>query len=184
LPFVYSFSLSFLNELSVLAPNLQNSFWAGVISFLLVYLFIWEPAPVYVRGQKILEVIFSFFKPLVKVAPFLLPVYLIILTLLYGCFALAGSAQRVADVFLFLFGLSIGLHLVFSAKSLRTRQEDFLKASYIFGFAFVYILNVVLLSLVLSFMFEHFSFVNFCNSSYQNTADIFSVVFKQLFSAM
>ncbi|MBM3254920.1 MAG: hypothetical protein FJZ08_01280, partial [Candidatus Omnitrophica bacterium] len=79
LPFVYSATRAFLNEGLALDKALATYFFSGVISFLIIYLFVYEPAIIYVRGQKILEAIFRFFTPLVKVAPYLLPIYTILL---------------------------------------------------------------------------------------------------------
>jgi hypothetical protein len=181
LPFVYSSTVSFLNEFTVLEKSLQNYFWAGIISLLILYLFIWEPVIIYAKGQKLLELIFSFFRPLVRVAPYLLPIYTIVLFIIYGVLSLIFKPQDLVNAFLFLFGFSIGLHLVFSAKSLRSKQEDFLKANYIFGFSFLYLINLALLSFALSLIFNAFSFVNFSNNSFQIAKDIFGAIFKQLF---
>lgn len=183
LPFVYSSTLAFLNELGVIEKPLQDYFWGGLITLIIIYLFIWEPVLIYTRGQRLLEIIFSFFKPLVKVAPYLLPIYTIVLFILYGLLSMTvkSSTGDLINIFIFLLGLSIGLHLVFSAKSLRSRQEDFLKANYIFGFSFVYIINLILLSFGFTLIFSKFSFVNFCNVSYQTARSIFSTVFQQIF---
>lgn len=181
LPFVYSVSFSFLNEFSVIEKSLQHYFWGGLVSFIAIYLFIWEPAKLYVKGQKLLELIFSFFRPLVKVAPYLLPIYTIELFVLYAILYAIFKSQSLDDYFIFLFGFSISLHLVFGAKSLRSKQGDFLKANYIFGFSFVYILNVTLLAFFLNVMFKDYSIVNFVNNSFQTGKGIFDAIFKQLF---
>jgi hypothetical protein len=181
LPFVYSASRAFLSEFSRIDAALQNYFWGGIFAFLIIYLFIWEPAVVYAKGQKILELIFTFFKPLVKVAPYLLPVYFLILSAIYGICSLVSDASGIINAFMLLSGFSIALHLVFGAKSLRTKQADFLKANYLFGFSFVYILSLALLSLLFSSIFAKFSFINFCNLAYQSAGAIFSAVFRQLF---
>ncbi len=179
LPFVYGSTVALLSELRTIDVVLQKSLWAGAIAFLIVYLFIWEPAKVYTRGYKIIEFIFRFMKPLVKVAPFLLPVYTLLLfaaSLIVLQFS--GSGR---EYFLFLFGLSTALHLVFSAKTLRARKGDFLKGNYIFGFSVVYILNILLLCFALSVLFEKFSFVNSCNTTFQVAKGVFKDVYKQLF---
>jgi len=191
LPFVYSTSLSFLNEFSLIEKSLQNYFWSGLISLIAIYLFVWEPAIIYAKGQKLLELIFNFFKPLVKVAPYLLPIYTIVLFIVYGILsfvfsagggsAFGGKSSALINYFIFLFGVSIGLHLIFSAKSLRSRQGDFLKSNYIFGFSFIYIINLLLFAFCLNLLFEKFSFVNFFNNSFQIARSIFAAVFKQLF---
>jgi hypothetical protein len=180
LPFVYS-SVAFLNEFSAVEKPVRNSFWGGVVSLLVLFLFIWEPAIIYVKGQRLLEAIFCFFKPLVKVAPFLLPVYTIILFIAYGLsFAIFKSAAPLKHI-VFLAGFTMALHLIFGARSIRSKQGDFLKANYIFGFALIYIINISLLAFCLSLVFREFSFVNFADRSYQIAGGVFYAVFRQLF---
>lgn len=181
LPFVYSVSISFVNELHTIDKVSQRYLWLGALTYIVMYLFVYEAAIVYKKGQKIVEVFFKFFAPLVKVAPYLLPIYTILLFSLYSVISAFAKSGEVANNFLFLFGFSIALHLVSSAKTLRSKQRDFLKGSYIFGFAFVYIINIVLLSLFLNFIFEKFSVVNFLNNSFQGAQGILSAIMIQLF---
>jgi len=63
----------------------------------------------------------------------------------------------------------------------RQKKGDFLKSNYLFGFSMVYIVNLGLCALFFNLIFAEFSFVSFCNSSIQISADIFSAVFRQLF---
>jgi len=181
LPFVFSSSISFLNEFGLVGNSFQLIFWNGIISFLVIYLFIWEPALIYNKGHKLLEIVFSFFKPMVNVAPFLLPIYTILIFIIYGLLSLAIKSSWLIEYAVFLIGFSIILHLVFSSKTIRTKKGDFLKGNYIFGFSFIFILNVALLALGLSLIFKEFSFVNFCNISFGIASKIFYAVFKQLF---
>jgi hypothetical protein len=178
LPFVYAVSAAFLTQFSLIEKTLQRYFWAGVISMLITYLFIWEPAIVYARGQKLVEIIFNFLKPLVRIAPYVLPVYTIVI---FFVFLIIANLFELTNYFIFLFGLTIALHLIFSARSLRSKKEDFLKGNYIFGFSLIYIINLTLLSFCFSVIFEKFSFVNFCNYSFQIAKSIFGAVVKQLF---
>lgn len=181
LPFVYSVTVSFLNEFSVVDKTLGNYFWAGSRSFLLIYLFIWEPVKIYSKGQKLVEIIFKFFAPLVKVAPYLLPIYFIIIFFAYSILSLIIKSQASINYALFLLGFSLALHLVFSARSIRSKKGDFLKSNYIFGFSFIYLVNLAVLSFCLNILFDKFSFVNFSNQSCQIAKDIFSALFKQIF---
>lgn len=181
LAFVYSATLAFLGEFNTVEKSLQNAFWAGVISFTIMYLFVYEAGIVYKKGQRILELIFKFFAPLVKVAPYLLPIYTILIFTIYLLLTLFVKSDALLPNSLFLLGFSLCLHLIFSAKSMRSRQGDFLKSNYIFGFSFIYIVNLLLLCFFLNVIFEKFSFVNFCNNSYQAGAGIFKAIFKQLF---
>ncbi len=181
LPLVYSSTIAFINEFSQIDRALQQIFYNGIISFLAIYLFILEPAAIYTRGHKLLEIMFSFFKPMVNVAPFLLPIYAILFFMLYGLLGLWVKSDWLIEYTLFLIGFASILHLVFAAKAIRSKKGDFLKANYIFGFSFIFILNLSLLALGFSLVFKEFSFVNFCNISFTTFKDIFQSVFKQLF---
>ncbi|MBI4708120.1 MAG: hypothetical protein HY761_09400 [Candidatus Omnitrophica bacterium] len=181
LPFVYTATKTFLIEFSQIDAMLQNYFWSGVIGFLLVNFFLWEPQVIYDKGHSLLEESFSFFQPLVKVAPYLLPIYAIILTLAYAGLSLTIKSEWLIKYFLILFGFTISLHLVFAAKTLRGKKGDLLKGNYIFGFSFIYLINLLLIALIFNFIFEKFSLVNFCNNSFLQAKCIFEAVFKQLF---
>ena len=180
IPFVYSSTLGFLSEFSLIEKSLQRYFWAGAISIVIIHLIVWEPVILYTKGQKLVELVFVFFKPVVKLAPFVLPVYTIILFILYGLLSFAKSTN-LTNSFIFLIGFTVTLHLVFGAKTVRSKQGDFLKANYIFGFSLIYIINVILLAIGLNLIFKEFSIVNFFNNSFQIANNIFYAVFKQLF---
>ncbi|MCK9432673.1 MAG: hypothetical protein PHQ84_05090 [Candidatus Omnitrophica bacterium] len=181
LPLVYSSLVAFSNEFLKIDASLQQVFYNGIISFLAIYLFIWEPAVIYRKGHKLLEILFSFVKPMVNVAPFLLPIYTILIFILYGLFSLGIKSAWLVNYTVFLIGFSVILHLTFSARTIRSKKGDFMKANYIFGFSFIFILNIALLALGFSMMFGEFSFVNYCNISFTIFKNIFVTVFKQLF---
>ncbi len=181
LPFVYGVSLALLKELSLIEATARAYLWAGVAALVIIHLLIWEPAIIYAKGHKILEVVFKFFKPLVKVAPYLLPIYTIVLFLFYLLLSVMVKSSDLIYYFAFLFSFSTTMHLVFSAKTLRSKKGDFLKGNYIFGFSFVYIMNLIILSFFISIIFDKFSFVNFFNQTFQIATKIFGSVFKQLF---
>ncbi|MDD5774401.1 MAG: hypothetical protein PHS64_00490 [Candidatus Omnitrophica bacterium] len=181
LTFVYSSTLAFIEEFKNVGPKFQKPFWDGLIAFVLFYFFVWEPVKLYQRGQKILEAIFRFMAPLVKVAPYVLPIYTILLFCLYPLVNLVFPDDRTLVYFMFMIGFSIALHLVFGAKALRTKQGDFLKANYLFGFTLVYIINIVLLGLMLNLVFSKFSFVNFFNAAYMISHDMAVATFRQIF---
>lgn len=181
IPFIYGSTRAFLEELFILENSLKVSFFSGIITFLIIYLFIWEPAVIYKKGQRFVQIIFGFFSPLVKVAPYLLPIYTIILFFLYFLLSFIIKSTELKNNFMFLFGLSIALHLIFSAKALKSKQADYLKANYIFGFSFIYLVNIFILAFGFNLIWDKFSFVNFFNHSYQFGFDIISSVFRQLF---
>ncbi|MBU0709556.1 MAG: hypothetical protein KJ793_02470 [Candidatus Omnitrophica bacterium] len=181
LPFVYSGTVSFINEFALIAKPLRGYFVGGIISFVVIYFFVSEPTFIYRRGFRLIQLVFRFFSPLIKVAPYLLPIYAIIVFVVYMSASFIFQTDRLISVFLFLFGFSLTLHLVFSAKSVRSKQGDFLKANYIFGLSFVYLVNLVLLSACFNFVFKKFSFLSFTNNAFLLAKNIFYLVARQLF---
>jgi hypothetical protein len=181
LPFVYSCTVAFLGQITFIDPSLQKYFWIGVITFLLVYLFVWEPVWVYEKGHKLLEFVFSFFQPFVKVAPYLLPIYTIVIFIIYLILAAFIKEAWLINYTMFLLGFSIILHLVFSSKAVHSKKGDILKSNYIFGFSFIYIIDLGALALSLNIIFKDFSFVSFCNNAYSITSGIFRAIFLQFF---
>jgi len=179
--FVYATSVSFLNEANTIDQGVRQYFFFGITAFLALYLFAWEPQIVYAKGQKLLQKIFSFFAPLVKVAPYLLPVYTIVLFAAYLVYALFDRSSGSLAYFMLLWGFTLALHLVFSAKSLRSRQSDFLKANYIFSFSFIYVINICIIAFGFSLAFDKFSFVDFCNYSSKLVSEIMRVLYRQMF---
>ena len=181
LPFVYAVSAVFVRQISIVEGAIQGYFWAGVITFIVFHIFIGELAIIYDSGHRLLEVIFSFFAPLVKVAPYLLPVYTIVLCLAYAILSLFIKSAWLLQYTLFLLGFTTILHLAFSAKTVRSQEDDFLKGNYIFGFSFIYIVNVGFIALILSFLVASFNFGDFVGRSLTLYKDIFCAIFKQLF---
>jgi hypothetical protein len=181
LAFVYTGSVGFLQELKNADRRLQDDFWSGVITFIVIYLFFWEPMKVYQKGQKILTVLFKFFAPLVKFAPYVLPIYTILIFAFYPLVNHFYKHPLVLEYFIFFGGLSIALHLVMTAKTLKSKPGDFLKANYIFGFSLVYILNLLLIAIVFQLILDKFSFFNFFQGAYAESDRIWHSVFKQIF---
>lgn len=179
LPFVISFTIGFSKELLTLEKSLIY-FLSGIISYLVLHLFIGKPLTIYRKGQRILEIIFKFFSPLIKVAGYLLPIYTLIL---FGFYLILSSFIKddfLKNSFFFLFSFSLTLHLVITAETLRAK-EDLLKANYIFGYSLIYILNLILISFGLNLISDKFSFVKFFNNTFPMAKNIFGIVFKQLF---
>ncbi|MBM3250557.1 MAG: hypothetical protein FJZ09_06960 [Candidatus Omnitrophica bacterium] len=181
LPFVYAFTLSFLGQFSQVDSALRPYFWFGVASFLAIHLLVWEPAAIYNSGHKLVELIFAFFKPLVGFAPYVLPVYTLLAFFLYGLFSVFDKSAWALHYCLFLTGFTVILHLVFSSRTLRSKKDDFLKANYIFGFAFIYLINITLLACGLYLILQEFSFGAFFNSAMSQATGIFRAAFRQVF---
>ena len=184
LPVVVGTSFALAKEMNLSERFLVSSFLWGVFSFLLLYHLIWESEIVYKKGQRIVEVIFKFFSPLVKVASFCLPIYALLILITYWLLsALIPGLKNLVNYFIFFVSFSLTMHIVFTAESLKSRQSDFLKANYFFAMELIYLLNICLIAGLFNLALEGFSFLDFFRASCQNTQNIFLPVFNQLFVA-
>lgn len=181
LAFVYAGSRGFFSKFRLADADLQTCFWSGIVAFLITHLFIYEPAVVYAKGQKILAFVFKFFAPMVKIAPFVLPIYSMLVFASYPLLKMMFTPKDSAGIVVFLGGFSWALHIVFSAKTLRSRQGDFLKANYIFSFTLIYILDLLLIAFMLSLLVDKFSFVAFFQSSFEAARNLWMMVTRQIF---
>lgn len=181
LPFVYSATKAFLGQFVLIDQPQQNYFWSGAVAFLIIYHLIWEPVKIYNFGHKILEWVFSFFAPLVKVAPYLLPIYTLTLAVIYLLIYKVVDSPKLIHYFMFAFGASFVLHLVFSAKTIRGKKDDFLKSNYIFGYSLIYIIDIFMFVALLGLIFPAVSFLNFSTRFYDGASQIYGAVFTQLF---
>ena len=180
LPFVISSSAAFLEQLSNIEKGFQGYFWLGVAVFLIFYLFIWEPEVIYSVGRRLLELVFNFFEPFLRIAPDLLPAHTIILFIVYKLLTISMKQVWITQYFIFLFGFTTILHIVFTAKSISAKK-DFLKGNYIFSFSLIYIVNLLLLGLFFGFIFKEFSFISFAGKTFSTARDALYNLFSQIF---
>ena len=75
---------------------MQSAIRYGVVALIVSYLFVWEPTILFAKGQKVVEFVFSFFRPMVKVAPYVLPIYSL---LLFGIYLIISTMTQEVSVF-------------------------------------------------------------------------------------
>ena len=181
LPWIYSFTIAFINQAKLIKGRALDSFIWGILSFVITYHFLYTPSAIYKKEQKITEATFRFISPLVKFAPIVLPIYSIGLFLFYYLISLVFTSGYILILFMFLIGFSFIFHLVFTAKILRSRKDDFLMINYLFTFGFIYIINVAILALIFSILFEPFSWFSFLKATFEISRNVFISIFTQLF---
>ncbi len=181
-PFVISVSIVFIKSIAQIDSTALSYFINGMVFFLVLYLFIYEPRFFYRKGQHFLEVIFRFFAPLVKTAPYVLPIYVVIFGMLYFVLRLFSDSVYILYYSLFLCSFSLLMHLSFSARILRPKRIEYGNiANYIFAISIIYVVNILVFGSILNFMFDSFSFVELFNNSTGLTKSIYLSIFKQLF---
>ena len=181
LPVVIGISFGFYSQLGMVEKAIRLNFFFGIFIFLLFYLFLYEPSDIHKKGQRLVQVIFRFFSPLVKVASFCLPIYTILFLLLFVFFSLILKTNNYNYFFAFLIGFSFIFHLVFTAKTLRSKDSFFMFANYMFFMELIYLFNVFLVAFGFHYLLNGFSFVEFYHQTFAVAKDIYVTVIDQLF---
>jgi len=171
----------FVNELFLLDPIQTNCFLWGIIGYLVFYLFVAEPYGIYQYGKTIIGDIFKFFAPLVIIAPLVLPIYSILLLILFYFSSYFIKNIDLSVYFLFFASFTFTMHMIFTARDLRQQDSETLKSQYFFSIALIYILSVVSVALMLNLCLSRFSFVNFIKTTFYLSGDIYRAIFNQLF---
>lgn len=117
----------------------------------------------------------------VMLAPYLIPVYTVIIALIYFLLSFYIDVAKYTRVFIFLIGFTLMFHLAYTAESMRGKQSDLIKTGYFSSISFIYIVNLVTVFLIISLLFEDASFIDFITSIYVKTKYFYWSFWKQLF---
>jgi hypothetical protein len=181
LPVMIAITAAFFEQVISLPHQMAGYFLWGIISYLILHLFMFEPVVIYEKGQAIVRSIFKFFPPLADFLMFCLPIYAVIFLIVYFLFSLFFDLTYYSWIFLVLVGFSLTLHVVNSVKPLSSRQEDFLKGHYFLSLQLVYIAGIFITAWILHCLVADFSFADFFNMFLRFTKYIYYLAFRQLF---
>ena len=183
LPFVITSTQAFGTQLGELPGRLTEYFMNGILAYLLVHIFIYEPQPIYQYGQNLVSSVFKFFSPFVRIAPFVLPIFSFIFLILFYLASLIFKSQEIQNVLMFFVSFTLAMHMVFTAKAMRDRDTNAAKPNYFFAVSLIYSVNIFMLALAFHLILKDFSFPDFFQSATQETERIYKTVFNQLFVA-
>jgi hypothetical protein len=203
LPFAVGVSISFYDSIirvHELAANLKYFIW-GIVSYSVLHLLFYRPTYLYVLGHEAVHAgvawifggkIKSFkasgeggsvatdkSNTIIELSPYFIPIYAIIISVVY--FVIAASYNINGSVFIFLIGFTLAFHMVSTIEVMKVRQPDIVKSGYLFSIVMVYALNIVVISAVFSLLFPAFSIKKFFIDSWLCSKVIYVSVVKQLF---
>ena len=182
IPVIVATVVSFSRQLHFLPGKHMAVFNWGIVVFLIIHLLVAEWRGAYRYGQKMVSDIFRFFSPLVNVAPYLLPIYSILaLIALYFLHFFRNSPPWLDRALLFAVSFTFTMHLVFTARDLREKDNNVVKPNYFFSLALIYLINIFILALLLDLVSEKFSFLDFFNEVSQITGQTYRAMWRQLF---
>lgn len=181
LPVVITGTMAFIKGLDGLLYELTSFFVRGILIYLIIHVFLYEPKPVYQYGQNIMSAIFGFFAPLVKVAPFVLPIYSMIFLILFYLASLIFKSADIGHYFMFLVSFTLTMHMVFTAGALREKDKNVVKPDYLFAMSLIYVIDMSIMALMLGLILTDFSFPQFFSETTRMTGNVYHAVFFQLF---
>ncbi len=183
-----------------MAPNLNFFLW-GILSYVAIHLLFYKPTYFYVLGHEAVHAgmawIFggkiksfkvsegggsvatdksNFF---IELGPYFIPIYAIIITLIY--FVIASSYTINGATFVFLISFALAFHIISTIEIMKIKQPDIMKSGYFFSIILVYALNIVVISFIFSLVFPEFSIKKFFLDSWHSSKYIYAAAVQQLF---
>ncbi|HLD70197.1 MAG TPA: hypothetical protein VJA17_05470 [Candidatus Omnitrophota bacterium] len=181
IPLTAVLTIGFTKSLSELTHSHGHFFWLGVLIYVIVHVFVYEPRGVYQFGQKLSSSILGFYPPLGDMGARALPIYTI-LSLMAFCFVHLFFKKSGYEIyFIFLTGFTLALHLVLTAQELREENKSPLRPNYFLFIQLIYIFVVLLTSILFTFIVPQYSFATFFYSVLGSIKDIYATIFHQLF---
>ena len=198
-------TFAFFGQLSQIQDfqGLPGYFLKGAGIYLIMHLLLYKPNYFYVLGHEIAHSLATFIcggqvrsfrvsargggvlttksNFFIALFPYFFPTYTIFLWLAYFLFSLFRDPSGLVPHFLFLVGFSLTFHLVMTVDSLKVKQSDIFKSGYLFSVSLICILNVLLVSFILSLVFKDFALSAFFRSTLERTNNIYYAVYEYLF---
>lgn len=202
-PVAVAVTIAFYNGIILikeLAGSLNFFIW-GIVGYVVLHLLFYKPTYMYVLGHEAVHAgvawifggrIKSFkvsgeggsvgtdkSNAVIELSPYFVPIYAIIITLIY--FLVASSYNINGSLFVFLIGFALAFHIISTIEVMKVRQPDIMKSGYFFSIVTVYVFNIVVISVIFSLLFPEFSVKKFFVDTWVNSRAVYAAVVKQLF---
>jgi hypothetical protein len=203
IPLMFGVTFAFYDNITAVSElsGLLRYFLWGIASYAVLHLLFFKPTYVYVLGHEAVHAIFAWvmggkiksFKVsgeggsvgtdksnvLIELSPYFVPIYAIIIMIVY--FLISYSYNVNGAAFVYLIGFALALHVVMTIEVMKIRQPDILKSGYLFSIVFVYVLNIMIIALLFGIMFRQFSLKSFFLETWTATRGVYAAVIRQLF---
>lgn len=207
-PAVIGAALALYSNLNILSSDglsgAERIFLSGMLFYCVSHLFLFKPNYLYVLGHEMMHVIATWvcggkvqsFKVsnsngsvkttksnfFISLAPYFLPSYVIVFTLVYFILSLFFGTEKFAAGFVFALGAAVSFHLIMTAEVMRKEQSDIFENGYVFSLVLIFLFNTIVLALVFSWLFEQVTIGSFFKEAYFISREIYVKIFTQLFS--
>jgi len=206
LPMVAATARAFYEQFAYIDINFtqgQIYFLWGIAAYCLFQLLLIKPMFIYILGHECVHVLATWLcfgrvtsfnvsskggsvstsksNFFIKMSPYFVPLYSILLTLVYYVVVKTFVWGFLAKpYFMFLFGATLAFHIVMTADAAKTKQPDFIRMGHLNALIFIFLVNLVLISAVLGLLFESFSVTSFLKKSYAASVSYYIFIYNWL----
>jgi hypothetical protein len=181
LPMLIGFTLSFSRQLIEQEEYILNSFVFGLVSYIVLHLFIYQPHSFYKFEQGAIDKIFGLFGPLKALIRYRLPLLSVIVYVTYFILKVFFEYGGILDTFVFLLSFTALMHLVLAAYNLKEESTGALKGDYFLSLSTVYLFVIILVAVFIKLMVDSFSILSFFREGFSFFIDTHTAAWKQLF---
>jgi len=180
-PIVAGCLLGFYEHMSHYSTNAQNFLQYGALSFICVYLFLYQFEAVHEFGQQTVRRLFAFMSPLTNLVANVLPFYTILIMLVFWAVKSFGSGGANEHYFVFFSSFTLTMHILLVSHDLRDHERSPLKPKYFLTIASVFIVNTFLYVALMDLVRGEWTIPQFYLSVVEHSKDMYGSVFGRFF---
>ena len=181
IPLTAIVTISFIKSLTGLTHAEEHFFRMGILIYVIVHTFIFEPQGIYQFGQKLTSSLFGFYPPLANVGPRILPIYTLLSLIFFYFIYFFYNKSEYGIYFMFLAGFTLALHIVLTAKELREEGKSAFSPNYLLFIQLIYLFIIFLILGIFTLIIPKFSFSYFFYSTVASIKNYYAAIFHQLF---
>ena len=117
----------------------------------------------------------------IALAPYMIPVYSVLVALAYGIAGFFWDVRPFLSWFLFSLGASLAFHLVFTVEALKRKQSDLDILGPILSVGLIYWANITCVIGILSLVAPEVRFGGYLSGGWQAGLEIYRTLFTQIF---
>lgn len=119
----------------------------------------------------------------IALAPYLIPVYSVLVALLYVVAGWFWNVRAYASWFYGALGATLAFHFAFTAEFVKTRQPDLIESGRLLSLTFIYWANLAFVALAVALVTPAMRFWNYVADGYQRSGALYAALVRQLFGA-
>lgn len=93
----------------------------------------------------------------IELAPYFIPVYTLLLMIFVPVIKYHARFAGIINIYLVIIGMSIGMHLVMTAETLKIKQPDITRSGYVLALILIYTANIAVIFVIFSFLLKSVS---------------------------